>query len=92
MDRKTCAEARIEFGLGEIEKAKCLLDSACAAISSVIGLGPEWRKLGRLSDAVQAAWHKLEEARDRLADKGGAVIANEPQEQHEARYLTQVEK
>jgi hypothetical protein len=61
------ATERIRAALKLIESAKNALNDACSNISPVVGLGPDWRRIGKLADDVHDVWHELN-----MADpKGG---------------------
>ncbi len=43
----------------KIEAAQRLLGDACGDLSSVLGLCPEWERVGKLYDKVHAEWHRV---------------------------------
>ena len=56
---KTVAGGRILAALEEVERAQRDLNRASEELYGVAGFGPEWTKLGKLSDQVHAHWKKI---------------------------------
>lgn len=53
------AGAKINRALVLIERAQNALSEACAELSPVVGVCPEWERVGKLADRVKAQWHRL---------------------------------
>jgi hypothetical protein len=57
------AEARIQRALDHIEQAQRLMDRACQEISSIEGMCPDWQRLGKIHQRIEAEWHRLNHRR-----------------------------
>lgn len=57
------AAFQIEKALDRIERAQVELNAACAELSPLVGLIPEWKRVGALADRVKVQWHRLENIR-----------------------------
>src|SRR5262245_31976310 len=82
--RQELAAARIKLALNKIEEAQNLLFSACGDLSPIMGVIPNHRRIGKLADAVKAAWYKLDGDRERLTSKG---IDRDYQAQYDDKVL-----
>ena len=83
--RQAAAEARLEAALVSIEQAQRLIEQATQALSSVSGMGREWRKLGALHDQVKRTWYDVRGRSDSLCLKGRLLLDQEPGP-HEAQW------
>jgi hypothetical protein len=64
--------------LVSIERAQRLIEQATQALSSVSGMGREWRKLGALHDQVKRTWYDVRGRSDSLSLKGRLLLDHEP--------------
>jgi hypothetical protein len=55
--RKVLAAARVQEALDWIEKAQKQLERACEALSSVQGMAPAWKSVGKQEDEVRNTWY-----------------------------------
>jgi hypothetical protein len=78
MRRKAAAEMRLEEALAAIEEAQRLIDRAGAGLSSVEGMGREWKQLGALYGKVKAAWCAVNNRARRLRTAGRLLLDREP--------------
>lgn len=83
--REAAAEARIRAALRDIQEAQHLIGHASAALSSIIGMVPEWNRLGRVYSQVRGAWYAVESKGQRLRGRHALRIDHEPN-RHEAEF------
>lgn len=76
--RRQAAEERVEVALVSIERAQRLIEEATQALSSVSGMGREWRRLGSLHDRVKRTWYDVRGRSDSLCLKGRLLLDHEP--------------
>ena len=83
--RKAAAEVRVKAALNLIERAQLLVGRACAALSSVEGMNPEWRQLGKRYDEVHGAWYRVQQKAASLRARQRLLLAHVPNH-HEAEW------
>jgi hypothetical protein len=76
--REAAAAARVKAALDLIQEAQGLLGQAAAALCPVVGMVPEWRKVGALYDRVHAAWYQVEGKATSLRLSGRLRLDHEP--------------
>lgn len=59
------AERKVREALRHVEAAQRELELACQELCPVIGALPDWERIGKLRDRVNAQWHRLNEVRPR---------------------------
>jgi len=87
--QQQAADARVRVALRSIEDAQRLLEQATQALSSVRGMGLEWRKVGSLHDQVKGSWYAVDRRVSRLVRTGRLTLDHEPgsYEMHWTRLL-----
>ncbi len=76
--RKTAAEAHVRAALELIQEAQMLLGRAAGELSSVVGMVPEWRKVGVRYDQVHGTWYAVEKKAAALRAGGRLLLDREP--------------
>ncbi len=76
--RRAAAGARVKAALDLIQEAQLLLGRACAALSSVQGMNPAWREVGKRYDQVHGTWYQVEKKAARLRARGRLLLDHEP--------------
>ena len=77
--KTTPAEAKVFEALDRIQAAQRELELACQALSPVVGAMPDWEHLSKLTDRVQAEWHRLNSKLERgSAWRAGLRLDSEP--------------
>jgi len=76
--RRAAAELRVHAALEEIQEAQELLGRATAQVCSIVGMVPEWQRLGDLYDQVHAAWYLVRDKDSELRSSGGPLLDHEP--------------
>jgi hypothetical protein len=76
--RKREAEARVRSALDLIQEAQMLLGRACAALSSVQGMNPSWREVGKRYDQVHGTWYRVEQKAASARARGFLLLDHEP--------------
>lgn len=71
-----CVEAllRHKEALVHLQRAQDELNAACAKLSSLVGVLPQWRRAGTLADQVRALWYRVSDRRDRVTLDGIAEV------------------
>jgi hypothetical protein len=85
LSREEAAEARVRAALRDIQEAQSLIGRASQALSSVVGMVPEWNRLGRVYNQVRGAWYAVESKGQRLRGRRALRIDHEPNH-HEAEW------
>jgi hypothetical protein len=78
--RKAAAEARVRAALDLIQEAQMLLGRACAALSSVQGMNPSWREVGKRYDQVHGTWYTVERKAASVRARGWLLLDHEPRQ------------
>jgi hypothetical protein len=76
--RKAAGEARVGAALDLIQEAQLLLGRACAALSSVQGMNPSWREVGKRYDQVHGTWYAVERKAASARARGFLLLDHEP--------------
>jgi hypothetical protein len=76
--RRKVAEARVKAALDLIQEAQMLLGRACAELSSVQGMNPSWREVGKRYDEVHGTWYSVERKAASVRARGWLLLDREP--------------
>lgn len=76
--RKAVAEARVKAALDLIQEAQLLLGRACAELSSVQGMNPSWREVGKRYDEVHGTWYSVERKAASVRARGWLLLDRAP--------------
>ena len=76
--RQAAAETRLVVALRSLLEAQRLIEEAALAVSSVSGMGREWRRLDALHERVKRAWYDVRGRSDTLSLKDRLLLDHEP--------------
>lgn len=76
--RKEGAQERVRAALAHLQEAQSLVDRAGQELCSVVGLCPEWTRLGKLYDQVKRHWWAVSTKAERLRLNGRLLLDHEP--------------
>jgi hypothetical protein len=76
--RKEAAQERVRAALDHLQEAQALVDRAGQELCDVIGLCPEWTRLGTLYDQVKRNWWAVSTKAQRLSRQGRLLLDHEP--------------